>query len=117
MNARPSGVKYRFLGDRSHVPAGPAAEHLYRIAQETIANAIKHAGPTRISLTMKGSDTKLVLTVSNNGKGIDLARATGGMGLQIMRYRARLLGGLLTVRRSSRGGTIIRCVVPRSALT
>jgi signal transduction histidine kinase len=36
-----------------------------------------------------------------------------GIGLQIMRYRARLLGGLLDVRRSSGGGTIVRSVLPR----
>jgi signal transduction histidine kinase len=39
--------------------------------------------------------------------------ATRGIGLQIMRYRARLLGGLLDVRRSSGGGTIVRSVLPR----
>jgi len=55
-----------------------------------------------------------VLTVSDNGDGIDETRTTGGIGLQIMRYRARLLGGLLDVRRSSGGGTIVRSVLPRS---
>jgi signal transduction histidine kinase len=64
-------------------------------------------------VTLKASDTKLVLTVSDNGVGFDPTRTTGGIGLQIMRYRARLLGGLLGVRRSSGGGTIVRSVLPR----
>lgn len=106
-------VKFRYLGHPSHVPKGPAAEHVYRIVQESIANAVKHANATRISVTLKASDTKLVLTVSDNGVGFDPTRTTGGIGLQIMRYRARLLGGLLGVRRSSGGGTIVRSVLPR----
>jgi signal transduction histidine kinase len=106
-------VKFRFHGHPSHVPTGPSAEHMYRIVQESIANAVKHANATRISVTLKASDTKLVLTVSDNGVGFDPTRTTGGIGLQIMRYRARLLGGLLDVRRSSGGGTIVRSVLPR----
>jgi signal transduction histidine kinase len=106
-------VRFRYVGHPSHVPVGPSAEHMYRIVQEAIANAVKHANPTRISLTLKASDAKLVLTVSDNGEGIDLTRATGGIGLQIMRYRARLMGGLLDVRRNSGGGTLVRSVLPR----
>jgi len=110
-------VKFSYRGDSSQVPVGPAAEHLYRIVQEAIGNAVKHASATRISLTLKASDTKLVLTVSDNGVGIESNRTSGGIGLQIMQYRARLLGGLLNVRRSSGGGTIVRCVLPRSVET
>jgi len=106
-------VIFRYLGHRSRVPVGSLAEHMYRIVQESIANAVKHANATRISVTLKASDTKLVLTVSDNGDGLDSTRTTGGIGLQIMRYRARLLGGLLDVRRSSGGGTIVRSVLPR----
>jgi signal transduction histidine kinase len=106
-------VRFRYHGHPSHVPKGPSAEHMYRIVQESIANAVKHADATRISVTLKASDTKLVLTVSDNGMGFDPTRTTGGIGLQIMRYRARLLGGLLDVRRSSGGGTIVRSVLPR----
>ena len=106
-------VRFRYLGLPSRVPMGSLAEHMYRIVQESLANAVKHASATRISITLKVSDTKLVLTVSDNGVGIDSTRSTGGIGLQIMRYRARLLGGLLDVRRSSSGGTIVRSVLPR----
>jgi signal transduction histidine kinase len=108
-------VRFRYLGNLSRVPVGPSAEHMYRIVQESLANAVKHAIPTRISVTLKASDTKLVLTVSDNGVGFDSTRTAGGIGLQIMRYRARLLGGLLDVRRGSGGGTIVRSVLPRCA--
>lgn len=106
-------VRFRYLGLPSRVPVGSLAEHMYRIIQESIANAVKHANATVISVILKAGDTKLVLTVSDNGVGIDSTRSKGGIGLQIMRYRARLLGGLLDVRRSSSGGTIVRSVLPR----
>jgi signal transduction histidine kinase len=106
-------VKFRYLGSPSRVPVGPSAEHMYRIVQESLANAVKHANATRISVTLKASAAKLVLTVSDNGAGIDSTRTTDGIGLQIMRYRAQLLGGLLDVRRSPSGGTIVSSVLPR----
>lgn len=106
-------VRFRYVGHASHVPVGSSAEHMYRIVQESIANAVKHAKPSRIALTLKASVDKFVLTIADNGEGIDLTRATGGIGLQIMRYRARLLGGLLDVRRNSGGGTVVRSVLPR----
>ena len=95
------------------LPKGSSAEHMYRIVRDSIANAVKHANAERISVTLKASETKLVLTVLDDGDGIEETRTTGGIGLQIMRYRARLLGGLLDVRRSSSGGTIVRSVLPR----
>lgn len=107
------GIRFRFSGDKLQMPAGPTAEHLYRIAQEAIANAVKHGGARQIALTLKASDTKLVLTISDDGSGLEAAPATGGIGLQIMRYRARLLGGLLDVGKNGRGGTRVKCIVPR----
>jgi PAS domain S-box-containing protein len=110
-------VTVRFAGLQSHMPVGAAAEYLYRIAQEAIANAVKHGRAKRVSLWVNAAKTKTIFTASDDGVGIDLARANDGMGLQIMRYRARMLGGLLDVQRAAGGGTCVRCVLPRNGLS
>jgi nitrate/nitrite-specific signal transduction histidine kinase len=56
-----------------------------------------------------------VFVVADDGRGIESAEPAGGVGLQIMRYRARMLGGLLDVERGARGGTRVRCVVPTAS--
>jgi signal transduction histidine kinase len=108
-------VTIRLRGHERHRPDGSAAEHLYRIAQEAISNAVKHGHPSRVSLQLHASESQTVLIVSNNGTRIDPNRATEGMGLQIMRHRARVLGGLLVIEPMRRAGTQVRCVVPRVA--
>jgi PAS domain S-box-containing protein len=86
------------------------ATHLYRIAQEAVANALRHGRPKHLEIKLEVRDEHLVLTVTDDGKGIE--RPGGkpkGMGLQIMDYRARLLGGTLTVEPAPKGGTLVRC--------
>jgi signal transduction histidine kinase len=109
-------VTVRYRGDPQFRPNGIAAETVYRIAQEAIANAVKHGQPKRISVFLGTSETQTVLIVSNNGDRIDPERTTEGMGLQIMRYRARMLGGFVDVHPIRKGGTRVRCVVPRNGL-
>jgi signal transduction histidine kinase len=106
-------VSVRCDGDKRYRPVGTAAENLYRIAQEAITNAVKHGHPKQVSLLVNSSETQTVLIVSNDGNRIDLDRATEGMGLEIMRHRARMLGGLVEVQPLRKGGTRVRCVVPR----
>ena len=115
------------------LPAPPpeAGEHLYRIAQEAISNAVKHGRATRVSIhlgavTNGSSDDPLigqVLTIRDDGLGLHAIRATGsnghaGTGLHVMRRRAELIGGRLEVTTASNGngtppadggGTIVRC--------
>ncbi len=106
-------VSARFGGEGRFWPNGMVAENLYRIAQEAITNAVKHGRPKRITVSVQFGETKTVLTVANDGRRIDPKEVTDGMGLQIMRYRASTLGGLLQVQPLPRGGTRVRCVVPR----
>jgi PAS domain S-box-containing protein len=110
-------VTMRVRGEKWCLPVGAAAENLYRIAQEAIANAVKHGHAKRVALRMRAGETKIIFTVSDDGKGIDLSRGSEGMGLAIMRHRTRLLGGLLDVQRMPAGGTRLRCVVPRNSLS
>jgi signal transduction histidine kinase len=110
-------VTIRFEGETANMPVGETAENLYRIAQEAVANAVKHGHAKHVALRVAVNGTRIIFTVSDDGTGIDLERHTDGMGLQIMRYRTRMLGGLLDVRRRSAGGTRLRCVMPRTSLS
>jgi len=86
------------------------ATHLYRIAQEAVQNAIKHAEPTRIVIRLYQEGETIHLSVIDNGLGIheDGARRLG-MGLSIMKYRTSMTGGRLEIQRGPFGGTIISC--------
>ena len=86
------------------------ATHLFRIAQEAVSNAIKHGQASGIEISRAPAPEGITLAVKDNGGGIpaDLTRATG-MGLRIMRYRASVIGGSLTVQRDPNGGTTVTC--------
>jgi PAS domain S-box-containing protein len=92
------------------------ATQLYRIAQEALNNALKHAEAERIRVCLAredGGDSGLVLTVQDNGRGIGDGSSGEGIGMRTMRHRAHLLGATLTVEEASEGGTIVRCRVPQ----
>jgi PAS domain S-box-containing protein len=90
-----------------------AATHLYRIAQEAITNAVKHGRAAVVDVVCKRQKQQLVMTIADNGSGIsDVASERGGMGTHIMRYRARSIGGDLTISQRPEGGTIVTCICP-----
>ena len=103
------GVNCRF---RSHATSANwddhTAMHLYRIAQEAINNATRHGKPKNIFLFLNAGGRSLRLRVVDDGAGIS-EPDSNGMGLDIMRYRARLIGGQLTIRRRNGRGTIVSC--------
>ena len=87
--------------------------HLYHIAREALNNALKHgkAKELVIALEVRGKDG--ILSVCDNGAGFpDPAPNRGGMGLNIMNYRARMIGGSLEIRANASGGTIVSCTFP-----
>jgi len=86
------------------------ATHLYRIAQEAIGNAIKHAQAKSIVLSLKQSDGELTLTIKDNGHGFAKGRGVmEGMGLRIMEYRADMIGAMLRVDSTIGKGTTVAC--------
>jgi PAS domain S-box-containing protein len=91
--------------------ADPAlATHLYRIAQEACNNAIKHGRAKEIIIELTRGDRFVVVTVRDDGVGFSQQTGTTkGMGMQIMRYRAAVIGGSLSVRPGVSGGTVITC--------
>jgi signal transduction histidine kinase len=86
------------------------ATHLYRIAQEAVTNAVKHAraGEIRIGLSAVGGT--VTLTVSDDGLGIQPVRSDG-VGLRIMRYRAWAIGASLAIESGLERGTVVRCTL------
>ena len=83
------------------------ALHLYRIAQEAVNNAIRHGKARKIVICLGAADQAVNLRVSDDGTGISQSTYKNGMGLDIMRYRARLTGGELCVRPREDGGTMV----------
>lgn len=83
------------------------AGHLYRIAQEAVNNAAKHADASQITIRLQRTDRGLELDVSDNGKG--LGQKGSGLGLGVMQHRARLIGGELQI--ASKQGVHVTCLV------
>jgi PAS domain S-box-containing protein len=94
-----------------------AANHLYRIAQEAVNNAMKHGNPTRLRIRLADVRERVILGIHDNGGGIR-RQATGspGMGLKVMQFRADAIQGSLVVQRHPQGGTEVVCSVNREAL-
>ena len=89
------------------------ATHLYRIAQEAIANAVKHGRAKTIIIDLSARPSELSLAVTDDGVGMGNASRDGkGIGMQTMKYRASLIGGTLDVRPGKPGGTVVTCVIP-----
>ncbi len=88
------------------------AAHLYRIAQEAVNNALKHAKPRRLQVHLRQMRDKITLAVMDDGKGIGkISPQRQGLGLHIMKYRAGLVRGILTVRPRRGRGTEVICSV------
>jgi PAS domain S-box-containing protein len=88
------------------------ALNLYRIAQEAAANAVQHAKPKEITISLTRDRQGIILTVRDNGKGMAITPRHERLGLHIMKYRADAVGGSLTVDSKPNNGTTISCRVP-----
>ncbi len=90
--------------------------HLYYIAQEAVSNAIKHGHASVVTVTLTETRERLLLTVQDNGRGCQsLVANPTGMGIRIMRYRARMIGGTLDLKSQAPGGTQITCALYTAA--
>ncbi len=91
--------------------------HLYRIAQEAVSNAIKHAKASRIDIGLTLNAERIVLAVSDNGIGLPKkSRHQRGMGLRVMQYRAGVIDASLVAQRQPNGGTTFVCAVKETRL-
>ncbi|MDB5882111.1 MAG: hypothetical protein JWP43_1989 [Ramlibacter sp.] len=92
------------------------ATALYRIVQESLTNIARHAGASKVEVSLTAEGETLVLTVRDNGTGIDeAARQGSGIGLVSMRERATALGGQLTIISTPGEGAIITVALPMDA--
>jgi len=111
-----AGVDARFLieGSLGSLPSA-LEEGLFRIAQEALNNALKHAAARAMLVRLCGGDEHVTLEVSDNGRGADLLTtgAKGGLGLTGMKERAAKLRGTLTVHSAPGEGTRVIVEVPR----
>jgi PAS domain S-box-containing protein len=95
------------------IPDTVLASHLYRIAQEAVNNAVKHAQPRAVTISLRQGKDRLILTIADNGKGIGpLSPNRKGLGLRIMQHRANLIHGTMEVAARRPRGTQIVCTVP-----
>ena len=84
---------------------------LYRVAQEALHNALRHASAAGVTVRLAKSGRQAVLEVADNGHGFVPEAATAGLGLVSMRERATAAGGTLTIT-SGADGTVVRMTVP-----
>ena len=103
---------------RDHIPEEslpPRIQHeLLRFAQEAISNAVRHAKPTVVSVTLRWEPPNLVLKVKDNGSGISSAslEKSEGFGLRNMRTRAAQIDAKLAIQTAAGHGTSIVLTVP-----
>jgi two-component system sensor histidine kinase UhpB len=86
---------------------------IYRVAQEALTNALRHAEASEATVYLRGVGDAVILTVADNGRGLPQHRREGGLGG--MRERALLIGAELMVSSQQGGGTEIRLTVPMTS--
>jgi signal transduction histidine kinase len=108
-----SGIKARLKADELFELPNYVEEGLYRIAQEALNNALKHAQATEVSVWIQADGDCVALEVTDNGCGFELESldTQGGLGLESMQERVAQLAGTLSVTSVLGQGTTVRAVV------
>jgi PAS domain S-box-containing protein len=109
-------LQCQFRGEEPPGPLDKAVSlHLYYIAQEAVSNAIKHGQATRVAVSLIPSRNRLVLEIRDNGRGFGSSTGSPGMGIGIMRYRARMIGATLELKSQPGEGTQVTCALYTAA--
>jgi signal transduction histidine kinase len=108
---RAYGIPVTFTAAELPPLGTPVEAALYRVGQEALHNALRHAAAGRIRVALSRTGRQVVLEVADDGRGFVPDMPSGGLGLASMRERAAAAGGVLTVR-SGPGGTRVRMTVP-----
>jgi len=109
-----AGIQARLLVQGAVKPEPAVEEALYRIGQEALNNALKHAVASLVTVRIQASEDLIEMQVVDDGQGFDTGAVgeRGGMGLTSMRERAERVGGRLILRSSPGKGTTVQVVVP-----
>lgn len=113
-----TGIVCEFLGEGNANPGNPQqALQLFRIAQEAVTNAVRHSAGQTIKIRLERGVDAVVLSVEDDGVGRhdDEHPGVGGMGVQLMKYRADGIGGTLSIDHPKDRGTLVTCRAPVDA--
>jgi len=103
-------VTFSKAGSAASLISPEANNHLYRIAQEALNNALKHAEARTVQIRLCIDRSKIRLRVSDDGHGFNAKEsASRGMGMQTMRDRAAEIYGRLSISSTEKGGTVVVC--------
>jgi signal transduction histidine kinase len=108
---RAYGIPVAFAAADLPALGTPVEAALYRVGQEALHNALRHAGAGSVRVALSRTSRRVVLEVADDGHGFAPELPSGGLGLASMRERAAAAGGALTVR-SGPAGTQVRMTVP-----
>lgn len=100
------------IGKKERALSPSARIQAYRIAQEAVQNALKHAAARNIKITLQQNGTELVMCVTDDGRGFAVAESSGGQGLVTMAERAAIIPGILTIDSKPGQGTEVKLVIP-----
>ena len=105
-------ITCRFVCETAPIKVDSEVElHLYYIVQEALSNAVNHGKASTVIVTLAADEDRLKLTVQDNGTGFQPAGMNrGGMGVRIMRYRAKVIGAALDIQSQVAHGTQITCL-------
>ena len=104
-------VELHVEGERRELPVGIELS-AYRIVQEALTNALKHAGEASASVNIRYGSDSLELEIADDGPGASTPISSGGHGLVGMRERVALYGGRLDAGRRPSGGFVVRVLLP-----
>jgi len=108
----PQNVRFSWPSSKKLDLDPSVALHVYRIAEEAVGNAVRHAKANKVTIEMHITPgRKIALTITDDGVGFRRG-AAGGMGLQNMRYRARVIRGTLKIASAPKRGTVVTCILP-----
>lgn len=114
----PKRVRCSFLCDEPLLVSDHnMAVQLYRIAQEAVANALRHGLARRVELLLYRRGSDVLLQIRDDGRGFQKRGANScGMGLRTMRYRSHLIGGRLDIGPANPRGVTVTCTLPLAAV-
>jgi signal transduction histidine kinase len=92
-----------------------AVSQMYKITQEAITNAVRHAKAKNVEIRLAKNGSDLLFSIRNDGTRFPaVLSAHAGLGLRIMSYRAHLIGAALEVKPGEREGAVLTCTLPLS---